>query len=182
MLDLPVGASDRGMTAIAARLARRASSTATTSSAAPVADDHRRRPARPTRSPPPTLRTTLRQLRQRERRAGKPHHDRPPTRLRRTRYRRRCACPTSAMRAQTNKCGRWPDDLLANAREQALRQFRLLLSEQPRRPDRQSGRSARAAQADADRCREARRRDRRYTAERSGLDSDRKSTSDDGRI
>ena len=29
----------------------------------------------------------------------------------------------TAMRAQTNKCGRWPDDLLDNVREQALRRI-----------------------------------------------------------
>ncbi len=67
----------------------------------------------------------------------------------------------SAMRAQTDKCGRWPEDILADQREQALREFRLLLSEQHSRADRQSGGLARAAQADADRSRQPRTGDRR---------------------
>ncbi len=61
-----------------------------------------------------------------------------------------------AMRAQTGKCGRWPEDILEIEREQALCQFRLFLPEQRRSPDRQSGRPSRAEKTDADRCRESR--------------------------
>ena len=73
--------------------------------------------------------------------------DDAPTRRRRVDVSAPVRVSYTAMAAQTNKCGRWPEDLLGQRREQALRRFRLLLSEQPRRADRQSGRSARAAQA-----------------------------------
>ena len=121
VLDLPVAAGDRGMTRIAARLARRLPRRLRQERRA-GADHHRARPA------PPTMLA-----------AADAAHDFahflrargvPESRIMMASYQAPSvdvSAPVrvsyTAMRAQTNKCGRWPEDLLNNCREQALRRI-----------------------------------------------------------
>ena len=180
MLDLPVGASDRGATApqraslegFLADYDRTAAPVLTITAPSGSANDVAAADAA----------QRFRPHRQEKRRAGEPHHDCVLPGGRRKRSRRRCASSFTGhagadrqMRALAGRHSR-------NQREQALREFRLFLSEQRRRPDRQSGRPARAEKADADRRRESRCGHRTTTRKASPASIRLRSGSDMGKI